>query len=200
MVIDVCDSEYAGPGERVGTHEYEALLAAHRPLDRLECAADEWDAIAVSYTSGTTGEPKGVVTSHRGAYLNAVCNAVDVDDAALPGLSVDPADVPLQRLVLPVDDRHARRHPCVPPPRRGRRDPCGDPRPQGRPLLRRADRPQHADRRARRAARGDRPSRPRHGGGGRAVGGDDRGHGADRLRRHPHLRPHRGVRAGRRSA
>jgi 3-(methylthio)propionyl---CoA ligase len=76
VVIDVCDSEYAGPGERVGTHEYEALLAAHRPLDRLECPEDEWDAIAVSYTSGTTGEPKGVVTSHRGAYLNAVCNAV----------------------------------------------------------------------------------------------------------------------------
>ena len=76
VVIDVCDSEYVGSGERVGVHEYEALLAAHRPLARLECPEDEWDAVAVSYTSGTTGEPKGVVTSHRGAYLNAVCNAV----------------------------------------------------------------------------------------------------------------------------
>jgi fatty-acyl-CoA synthase len=75
-VIDVCDSEYAGPGERIGEHEYEALLAAHAPLPRLEGPADEWDAIAVSYTSGTTGDPKGVVTHHRGAYLNAVCNAV----------------------------------------------------------------------------------------------------------------------------
>ena len=74
-VIDVCDSEYAGPGERIGEHEYEALLAAHAPLARLEGPADEWDAIAVSYTSGTTGDPKGVVTHHRGAYLNAVCNA-----------------------------------------------------------------------------------------------------------------------------
>ena len=36
--------------------------------------ADEWDAIALSYTSGTTGNPKGVVTHHRGAYLNAVSN------------------------------------------------------------------------------------------------------------------------------
>ncbi len=45
------------------------------PLARLEGPADEWDAIAVSYTSGTTGDPKGVVTHHRGAYLNAVCNA-----------------------------------------------------------------------------------------------------------------------------
>jgi len=75
VVIDVCDSEYAGAGERVGEHEYEALLAGHAPLARLEGPADEWDAIAVSYTSGTTGDPKGVVTHHRGAYLNAVCNA-----------------------------------------------------------------------------------------------------------------------------
>ncbi|MFT3665630.1 acyl-CoA synthetase [Piscinibacter sp.] len=75
VVIDVCDSEYTGPGDRLGAHEYEALLAAHAPLARLEGPADEWDAIAVSYTSGTTGDPKGVVTHHRGAYLNAVCNA-----------------------------------------------------------------------------------------------------------------------------
>jgi fatty-acyl-CoA synthase len=74
-VVDVCDTEYTGPGERLGEHEYEALLAAHAPLARLEGPADEWDAIAVSYTSGTTGDPKGVVTHHRGAYLNAVCNA-----------------------------------------------------------------------------------------------------------------------------
>ncbi len=75
VVIDVSDSEYAGPGERVGTLEYETLLAAHEPLAVLAGPQDEWDAIAVSYTSGTTGDPKGVVTHHRGAYLNAVCNA-----------------------------------------------------------------------------------------------------------------------------
>ncbi|GAP37428.1 acyl-CoA synthetase [Piscinibacter sakaiensis] len=75
LVIDVADSEFAGPGERLGAHDYEAWLAAHAPLPRLEGPADEWDAIAVSYTSGTTGDPKGVVTHHRGAYLNAVCNA-----------------------------------------------------------------------------------------------------------------------------
>ncbi len=74
-VIDVDDSEYTGPGERLGTLEYESMLAAHEPLARLEGPSDEWDAIAVSYTSGTTGDPKGVVTHHRGAYLNAVCNA-----------------------------------------------------------------------------------------------------------------------------
>ena len=75
VVIDVLDSEYTGPGHALGTQDYESLLAAHAPLARLEGPADEWDAIAVSYTSGTTGDPKGVVTHHRGAYLNAVCNA-----------------------------------------------------------------------------------------------------------------------------
>jgi fatty-acyl-CoA synthase len=75
VVIDVADSEYTGAGDLLGTHEYEALLAAHAPLATLDGPSDEWDAIAISYTSGTTGDPKGVVTHHRGAYLNAVCNA-----------------------------------------------------------------------------------------------------------------------------
>jgi fatty-acyl-CoA synthase len=76
LVVDVADSEYAGEHRRLGTHEYEAWLATHAPLARLEGPQDEWDAIAISYTSGTTGDPKGVVTHHRGAYLNAVGNAV----------------------------------------------------------------------------------------------------------------------------
>ena len=75
LVIDVDDSEYAGGGARLGAYEYEALLASHAPLPQLAGPRDEWDAIAVSYTSGTTGNPKGVVTHHRGAYLNAVSNA-----------------------------------------------------------------------------------------------------------------------------
>jgi fatty-acyl-CoA synthase len=76
VVIDVCDSEYTGPGERLSAHEYGALLAVHDPLPRLGGPADEWGAIAVSCTSGTTGDPKGVVTHNRGAYLNAVGNVV----------------------------------------------------------------------------------------------------------------------------
>jgi fatty-acyl-CoA synthase len=75
-VVDVDDSEYSGAGQRLGTWEYEQLLANHPPLAQLSGPQDEWDAIAVSYTSGTTGDPKGVVTHHRGAYLNAVSNAV----------------------------------------------------------------------------------------------------------------------------
>ena len=74
VVIDVCDSEYTGPGDRLGAFEYEDWLKTHPPLDKLEGPQDEWDAIAVSYTSGTTGDPKGVVTHHRGAYLNSVSN------------------------------------------------------------------------------------------------------------------------------
>jgi fatty-acyl-CoA synthase len=74
VVVDVCDSEYTGPGEQLGQFEYEAWLASHEPLATLEGPQNEWDAIAVSYTSGTTGDPKGVVTHHRGAYLNAVSN------------------------------------------------------------------------------------------------------------------------------
>jgi fatty-acyl-CoA synthase len=76
LVIDVCDSEYQGAGERIGSLDYEHWLSQHEPLEKLHGPADEWDAIAVSYTSGTTGDPKGVVTHHRGAYLNAVSNAV----------------------------------------------------------------------------------------------------------------------------
>jgi fatty-acyl-CoA synthase len=76
VVIDVCDSEYTDLGERLGAHEYEALLAAHDPLPRPEGPADEWDAIAVSCTSGTTGDPKGLDAYHRGAYLNAVGNVI----------------------------------------------------------------------------------------------------------------------------
>ncbi len=76
VVIDVDDSEYTGPGEKIGSQDYEALLASGNPEFLLEQPADEWDAIALNYTSGTTGNPKGVVYHHRGAYLNAMSNIV----------------------------------------------------------------------------------------------------------------------------
>ncbi len=76
IVIDVDDSEYTGPGDRVGTLEYEALLATGTPDFVFEQPADEWDAISLNYTSGTTGDPKGVVYHYRGAYLNAMSNIV----------------------------------------------------------------------------------------------------------------------------
>jgi fatty-acyl-CoA synthase len=76
LVIDVDDPEYAGPGERVGRIDYETFLASGDPDYAWQGPADEWDAISLNYTSGTTGNPKGVVYHHRGAYLNAVSNVL----------------------------------------------------------------------------------------------------------------------------
>ena len=74
VVIDVDDSEFTGAGQRIGSHEYEALLASGDPDFAWRRPDDEWDAISLNYTSGTTGNPKGVVYHHRGAHLNAVGN------------------------------------------------------------------------------------------------------------------------------
>ncbi|HQO29316.1 MAG TPA: AMP-binding protein, partial [Accumulibacter sp.] len=76
VVIDVDDPEYSGPGERVGTLEYEAFVAAGSPDFTWRGPDDEWNAISLNYTSGTTGNPKGVVYHHRGAYLNSMSNIV----------------------------------------------------------------------------------------------------------------------------
>jgi fatty-acyl-CoA synthase len=74
VVIDYDDPEYSGPGERIGCIEYEALVASGDPQFAWQMPGDEWDAIALNYTSGTTGDPKGVVYHHRGAYLLAMGN------------------------------------------------------------------------------------------------------------------------------
>ncbi len=73
-VVDVDDPVYTGPGERTGGIDYEAFIAEGSTDFAWQPPADEWDAIALNYTSGTTGNPKGVVYHHRGAYLNAVSN------------------------------------------------------------------------------------------------------------------------------
>jgi fatty-acyl-CoA synthase len=75
IVIDVDDSEGPG-GERLGETDYEAFLGTGDPAYRGVRPDDEWDAIALNYTSGTTGDPKGVVYHHRGAYLNALGNVL----------------------------------------------------------------------------------------------------------------------------
>jgi fatty-acyl-CoA synthase len=73
FVIDVDDVAYTGGG-RIGEIEYETALALGDPHFAPRYPDDEWDAISLSYTSGTTGNPKGVVTHHRGAYLNGISN------------------------------------------------------------------------------------------------------------------------------
>ncbi|MEZ2350114.1 acyl-CoA synthetase [Caballeronia sp. RCC_10] len=79
FVIDVDDSQYAGDGERIGEIDYEALLAGGDPAYEWSPPSDEWNAICLNYTSGTTGNPKGVVYHHRGAYTNAVSNILEWD-------------------------------------------------------------------------------------------------------------------------
>ena len=75
LVIDVLDAEFEG-GKSLGELDYEAFLAEGDPSFAWTLPSDEWQAISLNYTSGTTGNPKGVVTHHRGAYLNAVSNVV----------------------------------------------------------------------------------------------------------------------------
>ncbi|HEY0440627.1 MAG TPA: acyl-CoA synthetase [Xanthobacteraceae bacterium] len=84
LVIDYDDPEYAGPGERLGAIEYEELIASGDPAFAWEMPRDEWDAISLNYTSGTTGDPKGVVYHHRGAYLLATGNVVTCGMAKHP--------------------------------------------------------------------------------------------------------------------
>ena len=73
IVIDVNDPALSN-GEFIGAIEYEDFLLTGDPTFAWKMPQDEWQAIALGYTSGTTGDPKGVVTHHRGAYLNAVSN------------------------------------------------------------------------------------------------------------------------------
>jgi len=76
LVIDYDDPEFGGTGERIGTLDYETFLAEGDPQFERAAPLDEWDAISLNYTSGTTGNPKGVVYHHRGAYLLAQGNVV----------------------------------------------------------------------------------------------------------------------------
>ena len=73
-VIDVDDPEYDGDGDLLGETTYEDFIAGGDPAYEGREPDDEWDAIALNYTSGTTGNPKGVVYSHRGAYIGAIGN------------------------------------------------------------------------------------------------------------------------------
>ncbi|MFD1624951.1 acyl-CoA synthetase [Azospirillum griseum] len=90
-VIDIDDPLYSG-GELIGSCDYEAFLAGADGEHPWILPTDEWQAIALNYTSGTTGNPKGVVYHHRGAYLNAVSNA----------LSWNMGDAPVYLWTLPM--------------------------------------------------------------------------------------------------
>jgi fatty-acyl-CoA synthase len=79
LVIDVEDVLYTGPSEKLGSTTYEAFVASGDADFAWSLPSDEWDAIALNYTSGTTGNPKGVVYHHRGAATNAISNILEWD-------------------------------------------------------------------------------------------------------------------------
>jgi fatty-acyl-CoA synthase len=76
LVIDYDDPQCTNKGERLGELDYEELLSEGEPDFAWRMPDDEWDAISLNYTSGTTGDPKGVVYHHRGAYLLALGNVL----------------------------------------------------------------------------------------------------------------------------
>jgi fatty-acyl-CoA synthase len=76
VVIDYADTEFPGLGARLSEVEYEDFIAGGDPEYDWQPPADEWDAITLNYTSGTTGNPKGVVYHHRGAYLTSLGNTL----------------------------------------------------------------------------------------------------------------------------
>eukprot|EP00873_Tetraselmis_striata_P001789 jgi/Tetstr1/422053/TSEL_012917.t1 len=84
LVIDYDDPEFAQEGERLGSLDYEAFVMSGDPAFAWSLPEDEWDAISLNYTSGTTGNPKGVVYHHRGAYLLAQANILTAGMAKHP--------------------------------------------------------------------------------------------------------------------
>ena len=79
LLIDVEDPLFTGESQPVGSTTYEAFMAGGDPAFAWNLPSDEWDAIALNYTSGTTGNPKGVVYHHRGAATNAISNILEWD-------------------------------------------------------------------------------------------------------------------------
>jgi fatty-acyl-CoA synthase len=76
LVIDIDDAQFPQTSEKLGMRDYEEFIATGDPAFAWRRPADEWESIALGYTSGTTGNPKGVVTHHRGAALMCYANAL----------------------------------------------------------------------------------------------------------------------------
>ena len=108
-------------GRQAGWLDYEAALAA-APADFVRPQIDESDVLTINYTSGTTSRPKGVMITHRNAWVNCVGTLAHFPLAVGRALSVDAADVPCQRLDLRVDGHRRGRHAYLPAQGRCRGD------------------------------------------------------------------------------
>ena len=140
LVIDYDDPEFAGPANGSAISNTRIFCAKAIADFAWLMPNDEWDAISLNYTSGTTGDPKGVVYHHRGAYLLAMANVITCAMGKHPVYLWTLADVPLQRLVLSLDAVGGRGHSRL--PARGARgaDFRRHRHPQGHASVRRADR------------------------------------------------------------
>ena len=196
LVIDYDDPEFTGSGERLGSLEYEEFLREGDPEFAWQMPGDEWDAISLNYTSGTTGDPKGVVYHHRGAYLLAMGNVMTCGMGkhpvylwTLPMFHCNGWCFPWTLSIV------AGTHVCL---RAVRAAPIFDAiaDPQGDASVRRADRDvdaaqcRHAGEEAAAACRAIRHRRRAAAGSG--AGGDEGG----RLQRHASLRADRDLRSG----
>ena len=192
FVIDVDDAAFAG-GKRIGEIEYEAAVAAGRSGLRRKTARRRMGRDCAELHLGHHGQSEGRRDPSSRRLSQRRQQHPRRQSRPASGLSLDAADVPLQRLVLSVDRRGRRRHQCLPAQGRSGKDLRADPEARRHPHVRRADRLQHADQRARRAE-----------GQGRATRGrTDRRRGAAgrrarRRRKHRHqadacLRPDRGL-------
>ena len=195
-VIDYDDLEFTGTGERLGDIEYEDFLAGGDPDFAWAMPDDEWDAISLNYTSGTTGDPKGVVYHHRGAYLLGVGNVVTCGMGKHPVYLWTLPMFHCNGWCFPVVDLGGGRHPCVPAAGARHRDVRRDRQSSRHAPVRRADRDGDAaqcagEREAPAAARGGVLHRRRAAARGRA-GVDEAGG----LQRHAPLRADRDLRPG----
>ena len=98
LVVDIVDEQAElrpGEGERLGDLTYEELLAEGDPDFAWRMPQDEWEALALNYTSGTSGRPKGVVYHHRGSYLMSLGTVAGLEPAQPSAISLHGADVPL---------------------------------------------------------------------------------------------------------
>ena len=193
VVIDIDDPAAEG-GTCIGAMDYETFLSTGDPADPMHRPADEWEAIAINYTSGTTGKPKGVVYHHRGAYVNAVSNTMEWDLGMHPVYLWTLPMFHCNGWCFPWDDCGQGRGQCVPAKslgqgylRRDRGSRCDA-------SLRRANRYVFCSQCVRRRTACVFPSSQVHDRRGTAPRCDIEGYAGARVRRDPRLRPDRGIR------